>query len=57
MPRHSALLGLALSLGVAVTVAPLSGLTATTSKTIAAILAIGFGIAAVVYAGWAVYHR
>lgn len=50
------LLGLALSLGLAVTLAPVSGLTATTSKTIAAILAVGFGIAALVYAGWAVYH-
>ncbi|GAA3045278.1 hypothetical protein GCM10010528_25700 [Gordonia defluvii] len=50
------LLGLALSLGLAVTLAPLDGFTATTAKVIAAVLAAGFGIAALGYAAWAVYH-
>lgn len=49
-------LGLALSLGLAVTLAPLDGFTATTAKTVAAVLAAAFGIAAVGYAAWAIYH-
>lgn len=50
------LLGLALSLGLAVVLAPLDGFTATTAKTIAAVLAVGFGLATVAFAAWAVYH-
>ncbi|NNG98814.1 hypothetical protein [Gordonia araii] len=50
------LLGLLLSLGLAVLLAPSDGLTATTAKTVAAVLVVVFGIATVVFAGWAVYH-
>ena len=50
------LLGLALALGLAVILAPMDGLTATTAKSIAAVVAVGFGLAAIGYAVWAVYH-
>ncbi len=51
-----ALLGLALSLGLAVTLAPLDGFTAATAKAVAAVLAVVFGLAALGFTGWAVYH-
>lgn len=50
------LLGLALSLGLAVSLAPLDGFTASTAKIVAAVLAVVFGIATLVFAAWAVYH-
>ncbi|MFT4199780.1 hypothetical protein [Gordonia sp. (in: high G+C Gram-positive bacteria)] len=50
------LLGLALSLGLAVLIAPLSGFTATSAKVVTGALAIGFGIATIVFGAWALYH-
>ncbi|MFT3898854.1 MAG: hypothetical protein QM728_01225 [Gordonia sp. (in: high G+C Gram-positive bacteria)] len=50
------LLGLALSLGVAVLLSPLSGFTASTGKAVALALALGFGIAAIAFGAWALYH-